>query len=167
MKTKEECEQIVIDLMEDNCRQIQKDTNVILSFLEEFKDNEIGEFMRKFLDLHQSKEILVYGTFRNVIDFSEYGFIENFGNFIENYLLGDYFFVVEWRKNLSNGPALIIGEDGEPKYEIVQEKSEHSYPVVLENENGIKDAKVLLDIMEYEEKRWMELDKILKSFINL
>lgn len=167
MKTKEECEQIVIDLMEDNCRQIQKDTNVILGFLEEFKDNEIGEFMRKFIDLHQSKEILVYGIFRGVIDFSEHRFIESFGSFIEDYLLGDWFFVVEWRKNLSNGPALIIGEDGEPKYEIVQEKSEYSYPVVLENEIGTQDAKVLLDIIEYEEKRWMELDNTLKSFINL
>lgn len=165
MQNQSDYEQYMIDMMEDAARDLQKNTDNALALLDEFQDQEIGKFMRRFLDLHKTRKTVLYRTFEEVISFDEYSFAGNLCSFVENFLLGDSYFVVEWRRDMSNELAIEFDKDGNIKYQVVDEKTEGSYPVIVSNGDGIKDAKVLIEIMDYIEKKDIEFEKTLDDFI--
>jgi hypothetical protein len=166
MKTQADYEQRIIDITEDVARDLQKNTNNALALLDKFKDQEIGKFMCRFLDLHETRNTVLYRTFGEVISFDDYSFIGNLCSFVNNFLLDDSYFVVEWRRDISDEGMVEFDENGDIKYQVVDEKTECSYPVIVSNGDGIKDAKVLIEIMDYVEKQDIEFEKTLDEFIN-
>jgi hypothetical protein len=123
----------VIDLVDSH-------SLLINLFGQQKQHNEIlYSFMERVFEWRgiKSKNQFLKEVFGEVIDMTPAGFITSFRNFVENFILGDSAFRVEWYKNnvLSD-----VNDSG-------------TEPVIIRDNDGVQSVFVLMQIMDIKALR--------------
>lgn len=135
--------------------KLTADRELLNSLLEEQKGTDIGRFMERALEwrTEASKRQLLWELFHEVIDMSDMGFMGSFFGFIENALLDDAAFRVEWRKAfLDENKRLVWLSGGDFKTVLTDKDDPKAEPViVLDCHKGTQNVALLMEAMDHKE----------------
>ena len=137
-------EKIVFDLA---LNQLNKDYANLNRLIEKEKNSLVGKFITRVLSWKTDKEKnhYLWDMFLEVFAFDPINFIGSFGSFVGGNLLDDSAFRIEWRKYTYN-------RSGVRTFEIVSREDPKAEPVVLHDNEGTQNVKLLLEAMDYKEE---------------
>jgi hypothetical protein len=159
-----------IDLIYDAAiADISKQKNRLEQLISELETEnpEIYSFAKRVLSWYfdKSKRQLLWETFNKVIDLNPLLFMGSFRGFIENELLDDSAFRVEYRVPFKNGYDLVWEDDG-LKTHLSTKEDINSFPIVIRDNDGVQDVALLMEAMdkaEFLQEQRIKFDKELSE----
>lgn len=136
------------------------------------KDPNINAFIARVLSWYfdKNKKQLLWETFNKVFDLNPILFMGSFRSFIDNELLDDSAFRVEYRVYFKDEYKLVWEDDG-LKTHLSTKEDVNSFPVVIRDNDGTQDVLLLMEAMDKAEflqeqriKLEQELSEKLRKF---
>jgi hypothetical protein len=147
--------QIIKKIQQRNVDYVENSYQRFLDCIREEEDPNILKFLEKYLEWHDSGNLMAFRMFRQIIpQTDELNIWGNLMSFVGNYFKDDSFFLVKWYKNV-----LVCDIEDRlthvRRFECKDKTDMKAFPVVViphdYADGGSQDVKVILDAMEQYE----------------
>ena len=147
---------ILDDILNAATRQISSDYSKLWELLVEEKGTPVGDFTNRILSWHEnkSKKQLLWEMFHKAIEIENpVLFMGSLRSFVGNCLLDDSAFRIEWRKNYVDENHDLVWESGGYKTVLSSKEDPDSSPIVLWDNDGKQNVRLLMEAMDEAELR--------------
>lgn len=132
--------------------KLSKDRDAVQGLLTTDRHPEVVAFVSRFLEWYGDKTMSSYlwELFNEVVDLDNLTVLGSLHSFVVNNILDDGAFRVDWRKTVTNNGSVCWDSNGNPKTVLVDKNHPDAVPVVVYDNDGTQDVKLLMEAMDHK-----------------